>query len=313
MTASMKIAVIGCGAMGAVYAARLARAGNEVAVVDRWADHVRAIETDGLQVEGPDGLITARVGAHTRAPDGPVDLVVIAVKAADAAAAATDLGGLVGADTTVVTIQNGLGAAEDVAEALGEERLLVGIAKGFGAALTGPGRAHHNAMRALRFGAYTGTDTQRAESVAAVWRAAGFDAEAVDDIAAMQWEKLICNVAYSGPCAVAGLTVGEVVDHPRLGPISRAAAREAYAAARAHGIALDFTDPVALVRDFAAGMPAAVPSVSHDIEAGRASEIDFINGAVPRAAGQAGLEAPVNAALTALVHAVEEGGRAPDR
>jgi 2-dehydropantoate 2-reductase len=115
-----------------------------------------------------------------------------------------------------------------VAAALGAERLIVGVAQGFGASLPAPGHAHHNDMKAIRMGAYAGIPPASVQEVAACFSAAGFDAAAVDDIAAMQWEKLICNVAYSAPAALTGLTVGEIMDDPDVGPISRAAATEAW-------------------------------------------------------------------------------------
>lgn len=305
--APLRIAVVGCGAMGSVYAARLAGAGHDVLVVDAWADHVAAIARDGLALSGPDGSRTAQVRAFPAPPAEPVDLVVLAVKAADVVPAASGLAPLLDDGTVVLTIQNGLGSAEQVAGVLGPDRLAVGIASGFGASLTGPGRVHHNAMKALRFGAYSGLPSVDVERVAAAWRAGGFDAAAVDDIAAMQWEKLICNVAYSAPCALTGLTVGEVMDHDEMGPISRAAATEAWETARALGIGIDVPDPVAHVRAFGAQMPAAKPSALLDIEAGRRSEIAVINGAIPREAAKVGLSAPVNATLTGLVRTREAG------
>ncbi len=301
----MRIAVVGCGAMGSVYAARLASCGHDVLVVDAWADHVRAISEHGLSLSGPDGDLLVRVAAHVEVPQAEVDLVVLAVKAAHVADAAASIAPLIGEATQVLTIQNGLGSAEVVAEGVGPDRLVVGIASGFGASLGGPGRAHHNAMRALRFGAYGGGRLDQVNEVAAAWRLAGFDAEAVPEILPMQWEKLICNVAYSAPCALSGLTVGEVRDDEHLGAVSRAAATEAWEVARALDVHLEVADPVALVRDFAARMPLAKPSALLDVEAGRVSEIDVINGAIPREAKKAGLTAPVNTTLTALVRARE--------
>lgn len=307
----MKIAVIGCGAMGSVYAGRLAAAGNEVLAVDRWAEHVARIAADGLRVTGPDLDRTVALRAVVTAPAEPADLIVLAVKAADVRAAAVEAQQMVGPDTVILTIQNGIGAADEAAEVLGPERLAVGIASGFGASLRGPGHAHHNAMRAMRFGTYGPLAGAVLEDVASTWRAAGFDAAAVADIAAMQWEKLICNVAYSAPCALTGLTVGQVLDDPDMGPVSRAAATEAWRVARAAGIAIEVPDPVAHVRDFGARMPDAKPSALLDHEAGRVSEIDVINGAVPRQAARVGAEAPVNATLTALVRAKERAWRGP--
>jgi 2-dehydropantoate 2-reductase len=260
-------------------------------------------------VAGPDGELTASIRATTSPPADAVDLIVLAVKAADVGSAAELARPMIGADTVVLTIQNGLGAADVVADVLGGERLAVGIASGFGAGLTGPGRVHHNAIRAIRMGAHSDLDAQRIERVAEAWRAGGFDAAAVSDIAAMQWEKLICNVAYSAPCALTGLTVGEVMDDEHMAPVSRAAATEAWEIARALGVGIDVPDPARLVRDFGAQMPAAKPSALLDHEAQRVSEIAVINGAVPREAAKVGREAPVNATLTALVLARESAWR----
>lgn len=303
----MKIAIVGCGAMGSVYAGLLARSGNEVTVVDGWAGHVQAIAERGLRVEGFSGDNTARMRAFTQAPTQTMDLVIIASKAAQVAAAAHEASHMLGPQTTVLTIQNGLGSADVVAGIVGAERLAVGIAAAFGASLRGPGHAHHNGMAAVRMGAHAGLPMERLEAVAAVWREAGFNAEAVANVAVMQWEKLICNVAYSGPCALVGWTIGQVMDDPDLGQVSRAAAIEAWRVAKARGIAIAVDDPVAHVRAFGERIRNAKPSVLLDLERSQPGEIDVINGAIPREAARCGLEAPVNATLTALVKGRERG------
>jgi len=201
----------------------------------------------------------------------------------------------------VVTIQNGLGSSDVVAGELGSDRLMVGIAGGFGASLKGPGHAHHNGMQTIRMGAYGDLDFATVERAVAVWRAAGFSAEPARDIAVMQWEKLICNVAYSAPCTLTGLTIGAVMDDPEIGPVSRAAATEAWTVARARGIAVKIDDPVAYVRTFGSKIPKAKPSLLLDYEAGRKGEIDVINGAIPREGEKVGIEAPVNTTLVRLV------------
>jgi 2-dehydropantoate 2-reductase len=296
----MKIAVVGCGAMGAVYAAKLANQ-NPVLAIARWKEHVDQMAQHGLRLEGPLTDQTVQLRASTLVPAEPMDLVILAVKAAQAEQAARDAVPLLGTHTVVLTIQNGLGAADVVADVVGAERLAVGIASGFGASIKGPGHIHHNAMRAVRLGTYGSLDLERVEAVAAVWREAGFDAQAVSDIAAMQWEKLICNVAYSAPCALTGFTIGQAMDDPYIGPITRAAAIEAWEVARAAGIRISVDDPVEHVRAFGANMPAAKPSALLDHEARRVSEIEVINGAIPREAKKIGLKAPVNETLVALV------------
>ncbi len=301
----MNICVVGCGAMGSIYAALLASAGHEVFVVDAQAAHVDAINRSGLRVSGASGDRTVRMEAYTQAPDRAADLVIIAVKAAHVDAASATASALLTPESLVLTIQNGLGSADRVAARVPAERLIVGVAQGFGASLPAAGHAHHNDMKAIRFGAHAGLALDTVERIASAWRDAGFDTQAVTDIARMQWEKLICNVAYSAPCALTGLTLGEVMDHPHVGAVSRAAAREAWEIARATGVDVQVDDPVQFVREFAARMPAAKPSVLLDIEAGRASEVGVINGAVPLQARKIGRQAPVNDTLTSLVLALE--------
>jgi len=111
-------------------------------------------------------------------------------------------------------------------------------------------------------------------------------------------------------CALTRMTVGQVMQHPHVGGVSRAAAREAFEVARALGIALRFDDPEREVRDFAARMPNAKPSVLLDLEAGRPSEVDVINGAIPTQAARVGMQAPVNQTLTALVQTLESPSEA---
>ena len=309
----MRIAVIGCGAMGSIYAAKLAAAGNDVVAIDCDQASINQIARHGLRVTGPGSDQVVPLRASTVAPAEMMDLVVLAVKAADVTPAARQALPMLGASTPVLTIQNGLGSAEIVAGIVGGQRVAVGIASGFGAARIAPGHVQHNAMRAMRFGAYSSLPYATVESIARAWTDAGFDAAAVTDIAAMQWEKLMCNVAYSAPCALSGMTVGQVMDDPEMGPVSRAAATEAWTVARASAIAIAVTDPVAHVRDFGAHMPDAKPSALLDHEARRVSEIDVINGAVPRQGARVGVEAPVNATLTAVVKSVERQWGAGER
>ena len=304
MTTTRKIAVVGCGAMGSIYAALLADDGHDVLCIDRNTAHIDAINRQGLRVSGASGDRTVDVRAFTEPPDEPVDLLVLAVKAmhVESAVAATSM---VRDDGVVLTIQNGLGSAEVVARHCDPSRLLVGVAQGFGAELVAPGHSHHNDMKAIRIGAFEAGHAFLAE-VAACFASAGFDTEQSDDILAVQWEKLICNVAYSGPCALSGMTVGDVMEDEYLGEVSRSAAVEAFTVARALGINIRVDDPVQYVQTFASRMMAAKPSVLLDIEAGRPSEIGVINGAVSAQAHKAGLTAPVNETITSLVLSLEQ-------
>lgn len=302
----MRIAILGMGAMGSVYAGLLAAAGLDVWGVDIWADHVEAIRRGGLRLSGASGEKTVRLNATTKAQDvGKADLVIIATKASGVEAAAKAAKEILAPDGVVLTIQNGLGSAERVANIVGSERVLIGVVGGFGASIPSPGHAHHNGWEFVRLGEYDGGVTPRLEEVGKIWEKGGFKVLIFPDIHKMVWEKFICNVAFSGTCAVLGMTIGEVLADPDASSVSFACATEAYEVARALGIKVEITDPVAYVRAFGEKIPHARPSLLLDHMAKRRSEIDVINGAVPREAAKVGLTAPVNTTIVALARARE--------
>ena len=303
----MKIAIIGAGAMGSVYAALLSDiGGHDVWAVDTWADHVAAINNNGLRVEGASGDRTVRIKATVDANDvTDADLVIIATKddgVDDAAQAAL---AMAKADAPILAIQNGLGSAERAAGIVGSERIMMGVVGGFGASMKGPGHAHHNGMEFLRLGEMDGGMTDRLEQVAQVWRSGSFKVLTFDDIHKMVWEKLLCNCTYSGPCTVTGLRVGELQANVQAWSIASACALEAYNVAKARGITLDMDDSVRYVRAFGEKIPNAVPSMMQDHQAKRPAEIDNINGAIPREGAKVGVAAPTNALVSAILKARE--------
>jgi 2-dehydropantoate 2-reductase len=302
----VKIAVVGAGAMGSVYAGLLASAGHEVWAVDRWQEHVDAIRERGLRVEGASGDRVVRVRATTDAAEvGEAELVLIATKAMDVKAASESARVLVGPGTLVLSIQNGLGGPDIAASILGEKRVAVGVAGGFGASIVEPGRVHHHGLELVRLGERHGPATPRVEAIAQVWRAAGFNVQTDDDVDRVIWEKLICNVSFSGPCAVLGCTIGEVIADRHAWTVASRCGQEAFEVARALDVSLGFDDVGSYVRNFGLKIPGARPSMLLDLMAGRRSEIDFINGAIPRAGRKTGVATPFNEAVTALVKARE--------
>jgi 2-dehydropantoate 2-reductase len=302
----MKIAVVGCGAMGSVYAGLLASAGHEVWAIDTWREHVDAIRTKGLRVEGASGDRTVPIHATLDAAEaGPCDLVIIATKAMHVAKAAQSARPLIGPDTVVISIQNGLGGPDTASKVLGRERVVVGVVGGFGASMKAPGHAHHNGWELVRLGEFSGPVTPRLEHIADVWRSGGFRVKCFDDIDQLVWEKLICNVCYSGTCTVLHRTIIEVIDDPDAWQVASGCAKEAHAVATARKVRLDIDDPVEYVRAFGMKIPNARPSMLLDQMAGRLSEIDAINGAIPPAALAVGLTAPYNETISALVRARE--------
>jgi len=233
----VKIAVVGIGAMGSVYAGLLASAGHEVWAVDPWQEHVEAIRERGLRVEGASGDRVVRLRTTTDAAEvGEAELVVIATKAMNVEAASESARVLVGPETLVLSIQNGLGGPDLAAAILGEERVAVGVAAGFGASIVEPGHVHHHGLELIRLGERKGPATPRIEAISQVWRAAGFNVQTYDDIDRLVWEKLICNVTFSGPCTVLGCTIGEVIADPHAWTVASQCAQEAFEVARALGV-----------------------------------------------------------------------------
>ena len=305
----MKIAVIGTGAMGSIYAAMLADAGHEVWAVDTWGEHIEAIKTDGLRVEGPRGDRTVTtVNATTDPADaGACDLYIIATKAAGVGPAAKAITPLLGPEALILTIQNGLGAGDRIAEQLPTDNVLLGVAEGFGASMVGPGHAHHNAMRLIRIGELGGGSSQRLDRLVELWRSAGFDVAGFDDIDQLIWEKFLCNATLSGPCTVFRCTVGELMDEPDRWAVALGCTREVFDVGNALGINFSFQDPVAYITEFATPLRNARPSMLQDHLARRPSEIDAINGMVPVLGRQAGIATPYNDTVSAVVRATEAG------
>ncbi len=302
----MKIAIVGCGAMGSVYAALLADAGHEVWAIDSWPEHVQAMRSHGLRLEGASGDRTVKLHATTDAGEaGICDLVILATKAMHVEAAAQAARSLLGPDTLVLSIQNGLGGPDTAAKVLGRDRVLVGVVGGFGASIRAPGHAHHNGWELVRLGEFSGPATPRLQRIAEVWRSGGFRVKCFDDIDQLVWEKLICNVCFSGTCTITERTVIEVIEDADAWACASGCAKEAFAVAKARGIRVDIDDPVEYVRNFGMKIPNARPSMLLDHMAGRMSEIDAINGAIPVAARAIGLDAPYNTVISALVRAKE--------
>lgn len=300
-----RIGIVGGGAMGSVFAGLFASAGHDVTIISRPGAHLEAIRHTGLRVEGASGDRTVNVRALDTPPDETFDLIILAVKATQVDTAASALGPMLGHGAPLLAMQNGLGAADILSQTVDPGRIAVGIAAAYGASVVAPGHARHAGMGLIQIGAAAGLPAERVAWIADLWRGAGFRVETADNIVSMQWEKLICNASFSAPCALTGLTVGAALSDPALGPVCLAAGTEAWEIARAAGVPLSITDPEAHIRAFADRVAGAKPSLLQDIEARRPSEIDFINGAVPRQAGRLGLRAPVNETLTALVKALE--------
>lgn len=302
-----KVAIVGCGAMGSVYAGLMAHAGHEVHGVTLWADHVAAIQKNGLRVSGISGEKTVRLAGASTTTDGigHCDLVIIAAKAYDVDPAAKAALPLVGPETVVQTIQNGWGSPEAVARIIPAGQLAVGVVGGYGASLPEPGHVHHNGFEVTWFGKYAGLSDELLERSANIWRSSGFKVAIHDDVRSMIWKKLIMNVAFSGTSCVTGLTIGQILNNEHAWKVARGCSEEAVAVSKALGVDLGIADPIAHVKNLGGKIPNARPSMLLDAMAGRRGEIDAINGAISSLGTELGVPTPINDIVVAIVKAKE--------
>jgi 2-dehydropantoate 2-reductase len=292
--------------MGSVYGGLFAAAGHAVWLVDLWREHVEAIRQGGLHVSGASGERTVWPSATTSpAEAGPCALVVLSTKMRDLETAARSIGPMVGSDTVILAIQNGLGNQEILQRILGGQDFLVGVAGGFGASNPKPGAVHHNGWDHVNIAEAASGRSARLQRVVDVWRGAGFHVQPFDDPDPMIWTKYICNLAFSPVCTALSLRIGQVLDNPESRSLAEGCAREAYHVASAKGIKLDFTDPIAHIHEFGRVIPNARPSMLLDMLAGRPTEIDALNGALVREAERIDVAVPTNAFLTRVVRALE--------
>jgi 2-dehydropantoate 2-reductase len=299
----VKIAVVGTGAMGSVYAGLLGKAGHEVWAIDTWPEHIEAIRRSGLTVTGASGsfVVDSLMVGRTPQDAGPCDVWVIATKAQHVEEVAPDVAPLLRSGDVVMAFQNGLGAGERVARHIPEQHIVIGIAEGFGSALREPGHVHHEGMRLIRIGEMQGGLTERVQQLERAWREAGFTVKAFADVNVMIWEKFLCNVTLSAPCAAFDVTVGELMADDELWAVALGCTMEAYRVAQAKGVSFNFDDPRGYVTAFAATIPNASPSMRLDHLARRRSEVDVINGQVVELSRQHGMAAPYNETLCAIL------------
>lgn len=295
--------------MGSVYAGLFGKAGHDVWAIDIWEEHLDSIARAGLAVSGASGSFVVESLHVGNAPKdaAPCDLWIIATKAAAVDGVAAEVAQLLEPENVVMAVQNGLGAGERVARHIPESQILIGIAEGFGSSIPEAGHVHHEGMRLIRIGEMTGGMSDRLRQIERLWLDAGFNVRAFEDVTVMIWEKFLCNVTLSAPCAVFDVNVGELMKDRTAWKVALGCTTEAYRLAVAKGIEFPFEDPLHYVSEFAATIPNASPSMRLDHLARRRSEIDVINGQVVTLSHEIGLDAPYNETLCAIVRRRESG------
>lgn len=304
----MRIAVMGSGALGGSFGGRLARAGEEVIFIARGA-HLAALREHGLTVKMPEAEDFYLAARATDRPEeiGPVDLVLFCVKSYDLEPAAAAIRPLIGPDTVVLPVQNGIDAAERIARVVGPEPVIGGISYG-GGTIEAPGVILVNgAFRRLLVGELEGGSSPRTERIVDALRRAGIVAELHPNIRVALWEKFIAICANAGMTALTRLPVGPILACPETRAMYRGVMEEVEAVARARGIALE-EGIIDRLLDVIGGMaPDTYASMYYDLANGRRLELDNLNGALVRLGREAGVPTPLNAAIYAALKPYANG------
>jgi 2-dehydropantoate 2-reductase len=305
----MRVCVVGCGAVGSLFAANLAQLDDvEVWAYDVDREHVDAINRDGLRLSGA-GDVVARLRATSDAGELPAcDFGIVATKAMHTAAAAEATAGAF-ARGCVATVQNGLGNEEAIARYV--ERVIRGTTFPAGK-LLGPGHVQWDVKGDTTLGPFEPRPAppEEIERLADACTQAGMPTSAVADARGPQWRKVIFNAATNPVGALTGLTHGRVCEEPDLRRLVSGLVDEGKAVATAQGIELD-ADPEELI-DHAAKPEVAYDhkaSMLQDVEAQRPTEIDYLNGGIVRCGEAHAVATPLNRAAWALVKGLERSWR----
>lgn len=303
----MKIAIVGAGAMGSLFGAKLASTGNDVLLVDVWREAVEAIQSHGLRVDDlGGGTATVRVRAVTDAAEaGPVELVVIFVKCYDTDAAARGAVPLLGPATPVLTLQNGWGNVPRIAQVVGQERVLAGVTY-HSATVLGPGHIQYAGRGPTILGELDGKISPRVKEIADVFNAAGLQVTPTAEVVKEIWSKLAMAVCGLPTSALLRFHSGDLIRSEGTVHLMRALMGETVAVAKAQGFGLDFEERWATVSGAMTRNPGVKPSMLQDVERRRRTEIDVVNGAVVAAGKQLNIPTPYNETMVWLIRSLEE-------
>lgn len=307
----MKIAVLGAGALGCAMGSCLSESGHEVWLINRRAEHVEAMNKHGLsvRVNGIDRYTPVKVALHAAdiaAQIGTVDLLVVLVKSFHTREAITSSTSIVGPDTVVLSLQNGLGHEDVLAEVVGRDKVLAGKTYA-GGVMLGPGRIIRGTDgKETYIGELDGRMTDRVQRVAEVFNAAGLITHISDNIMGTMWEKLLVNVATGALSGITHLAYGDLYQVPEVKACALAAVQEAMDVAHASGIRLSVNDPEQPWIKAAAGLPPEFKaSMLQSLEKGSITEVDYVNGSVVRWGQKCGVPTPVNSTLVACLKGIE--------
>jgi 2-dehydropantoate 2-reductase len=297
---NMRIAIFGAGAVGGYFGGRLAQAGEDVVLIARGGN-LEAMKADGLRVESIAGNFVVDPVQATEDPNevGLVDAILVAVKAWQVRQAAREMRPMVGSETFVVPLENGVEAPAQLAAVLGEKHVLGGLCRII-SALVEPGHVRHAGISpTITFGEMDGRRSERAERLRdAFQRAEGVTPEIPADVRVAMWEKFLFIAALSGVGAVTRAPVGVLRSLPETRRMLEQAMEEILAVGQARGVALP-REAITETMVFIDGLPPdGTASMQRDVMAGRPSELASQNGTVVRLGREASVETPLHAFIT---------------
>lgn len=300
----MRIGIIGTGAMGCLFAARLAPVAK-VSMLGTWREGIHALQKGGVSLieDGKETRVAVRAYSGPLEV-APVDLALVLVKGYQTQRAASWARQILSGNGIALTLQNGLGNLELIAEQVGPKRAALGVSMQ-GATLLGPGLVRHGGDGLTTIAVSSETQT-RLEGVASLFTRAGIRTELAGDVRALLWNKLVVNTAINALTAILRVPNGWLAENPSSRAVMAQAARETAMVARALGIELAFDDAAARAVEVAEATAANYSSTLQDVLRGTPNELDAINGAVAREGKRLGIPTPVNEALLNLAHAMEE-------
>lgn len=296
----LKIAVMGAGSIGSLFGGILAEAGNDVTLIAR-ENHVKAIQQNGLRIEGISGKHVVKVNGVTTPSHikNPPDLILLTVKAYDIRQAVIDVEELMEKDTVLLCLQNGLGLEEIASKIIGRERVLRGVTC-HGALLKEPGLVAHTGRGETVIGELNGKITERARNLADTFSNAGLSTRVTDNINGTVWTKVLINASINPFGALTTMKNGELLIIPEIKELMTETVYEGIKVAKKNGVKLE-DDPVTLMIKTAEMTAQNKNSMLQDIEKGKITEIDFINGAISNFGKRKGVSTPLNRLLTHLV------------
>lgn len=303
----MKIGIIGAGAMGSLYGGVLAEGGHEVWFVDVFEPHIQAVNERGLIIEkeGKPRTIQGIRATSDATQVGPVELAIVFVKSTLTDIAVAGNRALFDENTTVLTLQNGVGNIEKMAQTLDASQIVAGTSAN-GANSIEPGAIRHAGWGGTAIGELDGRVTPRIERLAKILGTGELGPVSVsENVLGLIWDKLLVNVGINPVTALTRLRNGELLEGADTEHLMETLVREGAAVAEAKGIRLMHTDAVAHCKEVARATAQNISSMLADVLNGRKTEIDNINGAIVREGAALGIATPANETVTALIQGWE--------